>query len=193
MKPLKYITALIICLAFVFLAHSALEVTEKVSALSNENAALKTKIGALSLQIDNNHDTISAYQAQIDSMTQQITVMQQEQAVLKERTDYLDRGGDRGEKKIMHCTAYWEGSCGKSPDDPLYGITASGEYVREGFVAAGLELRIGTKVYIPSLGKTYTVMDRGGAIDNGDLDIYMPTRSACMAFGVQDLEAWIME
>jgi 3D (Asp-Asp-Asp) domain-containing protein len=93
------------------------------------------------------------------------------------------RGGERGERRIMEVTAYWEGSCGKTPDDPEYGITASGEYVQDGFIAAGQELKIGQKVYIPYFDKTFVVMDRGKLITNGHLDIYMKTEKLCDEFG----------
>ena len=102
-----------------------------------------------------------------------------------------DRGGERG--RVMEVTAYWEGSCGKAPDDPLYGITASGEYVQDGFIAAGPELKMGTKVYIPSLRKVFTVKDRGGMITNGHLDVYMTTHKACISFGRQTLEVYVMD
>jgi 3D (Asp-Asp-Asp) domain-containing protein len=94
----------------------------------------------------------------------------------------------------MEVTAYWEGSCNKAPDDPEYGITASGEYVQDGFIAAGPELKIGQKVYIPYFDRTFTVMDRGKDITNGHLDIYMRTAKACFEFGrVKQMEVYVMD
>ena len=108
------------------------------------------------------------------------------------KLDEPDRGKQRGERRIMEATAYWEGSCGKAPDDPLYGITASGEYVQEGFIAAGPELKIGTKVYIPYFDKIFTVMDRGRMITDGHLDVYMEDYASCMEFGRRELEVWVL-
>lgn len=83
---------------------------------------------------------------------------------------------------ILNCTAY----------------TATGNATASGVmptanhtVAAWSGLPFGTKIYIPSMGITYTVEDRGGAVTEGIVDIYMDTYDQCIQFGRQNLEAYI--
>ena len=72
------------------------------------------------------------------------------------------------------------------------GITASGERVQEGrTIAADPGIPFGTEVYIPSLGGTYIVEDRGGSIRGDRLDLYIEDLDRALEFGVQELEVWI--
>jgi 3D (Asp-Asp-Asp) domain-containing protein len=117
------------------------------------------------------------YKAQLDTLTAQVRLLQEQ------KQDKADRGELRGTRRIMEVTAYWEGSCGKAPDDLEYGITSSGKYVQDGYIAAGPEFKIGQQIYIPYFNKTFTVMDRGKDIVNGHLDVYMRTEKLCNEFG----------
>lgn len=84
--------------------------------------------------------------------------------------------------------------CGKSN-----GITSSGAPAKEWYtIAAGSGLPIGTVVYIPALankpnGGWFVVEDRGGAISNNKIDIYMGSHSAAIQFGRKTLECYIYE
>lgn len=159
----------------------------QVSILNQQNNGLKRQIEAL----EKKSAEIAGYKAQIDNLTQQVSQLRES---YQQVTGKLSRGGERITKRVMHCTAYWEGSCGKTPDDPAYGITASGKRVQEGMIAAYWpELPKGTRVYIPALDKVYTVEDKGGAIGRGDVYIYMPTARECFEFGVRDLEVWVID
>lgn len=86
----------------------------------------------------------------------------------------------------MEVTAYSEHyeSCGKHPGEEGYGITASNKRIREGMIAAPPSIPFGTKVYIEGMG-VYTVEDRGGAITEGHLDVYMTTHKEALIFGRQ--------
>ena len=79
----------------------------------------------------------------------------------------------------LECTAY----CDK-------GITASGEYVREGICAMdrvnGKVVPFGSKVVLPN-GKVLIVKDRFGAGHNNHLDIWMPSEDECWQFGRKNL------
>lgn len=89
-------------------------------------------------------------------------------------------------------TAYTAGeeSTDKEPDDEDYGVTASGEKVKENHtVACPDPLPFGTKIHIPELDETYVCEDRGSAITNGRLDIYTEDLDDALDFGVQNLEA----
>ena len=87
-----------------------------------------------------------------------------------------------------------EQCCGKTD-----GITASGEKVRAWYtVAAGKEYAIGTIIYIPALADKpnegwFIVQDRGGAIKNGKLDIFLNTHNEALEYGRKTLECYIYE
>ena len=65
-------------------------------------------------------------------------------------------------------------------------------------VAAGKSIPFGTVIYIPyfenySNGGWFVVQDRGGAITDGKIDIYMSSESACNSFGRRNLECYIYD
>ncbi len=84
--------------------------------------------------------------------------------------------------------------CGKSN-----GITSSGAPAKEWYtIAAGAGFPVGTVVYIPALankpnGGWFVVEDRGGAISNNKIDIYMGSHAAAIQFGRKTLECYIYE
>lgn len=84
--------------------------------------------------------------------------------------------------------------CGKTN-----GITSSGAQAKEWYtVAAGSGYPIGTVIYIPALankpnGGWFVVEDRGGAISNNRIDIYMGSHSSAIQFGRKNLECYIYE
>ena len=87
-----------------------------------------------------------------------------------------------------------EKCCGKTD-----GITASGELATEWCtIAAGRKYELGTVIYIPDLadmpnGGWFIVQDRGGAISDEKLDVYMSTHQKALEFGRQYLECYIYE
>ncbi len=97
---------------------------------------------------------------------------------------------------IMEVTAYTAGyeSTQKRPGDPGYGITYSGTQVKQWrTVAAGPDIPLGTRLFIPELadkpnGGIFIVEDRGGAISNAHLDIYMDHLHEARSWGRQHLE-----
>ena len=99
--------------------------------------------------------------------------------------------------KTLNTSAYTASTCGKSPTSKGYGVTASGAKASSWYtVAAGKAYPIGTVIYIPSMknkpnGGWFVVQDRGGAIKNNKLDIYMNTYNECIQFGRKNLECYI--
>ena len=99
----------------------------------------------------------------------------------------------------LNTTAYTEAECGKKPTDSGYGITASGAHVQEWYtVAAGKSYKMGTIIYVPYFADKpnegwFVVQDRGGAIKDNKLDVYMTTVEACNKFGRRNLECYIYE
>ena len=82
--------------------------------------------------------------------------------------------------------------CGKSN-----GVTSSGNIASEWHtVAAGKGYPIGTVIYIPAFadqpnGGWFVVEDRGGAISNNRIDVYMGSHEAAIQFGRRNLECYI--
>ncbi len=99
--------------------------------------------------------------------------------------------------KTMNASAYTASECGKSPDSPGYGRTASGAQASAWHtVAAGTAYPMGTIIYIPYFkdqpnGGWFVVQDRGGSISNNKVDIYMNTYNECVTFGRRNLECYI--
>ena len=101
--------------------------------------------------------------------------------------------------KTLNASAYTASTCGKSPSSSGYGITSSGARASAWCtVAAGKSYPVGTIIYIPYFankpnGGWFVVQDRGGAISNNKLDIYMNTYSECINFGRKNLECYIYQ
>ena len=100
----------------------------------------------------------------------------------------------------FNCTAYTlrEEECGRTVGEDGYGITASGARVQEWYtIAASKNLPFGTIVYIPYFKDKpnhgiFVVQDRGGAITSGHIDVYMQDYDEAVAFGRQNLEAYVL-
>lgn len=79
------------------------------------------------------------------------------------------------------------------------GITSSGASAKEWHtIAAGSGYPIGTVIYIPALadkpnGGWFVVEDRGGAISNNRIDIYMNSHHSAILFGRRNLECYVYE
>lgn len=97
----------------------------------------------------------------------------------------------------LNASAYTASTCGKAPGSKGYGITASGARA-SGWctVAAGKGYPLGTIIYIPYFankpnGGWFIVQDRGGAISNNKLDVYMNTYNECISFGRRNLQCYV--
>lgn len=102
-------------------------------------------------------------------------------------------------QKTMNVSAYTASTCGKSPSSPGYGVTSSGAKASAWYtVAAGSGYKIGTIIYIPYFENApnqgwFVVQDRGGAISNSKLDVYMDTYNECINFGRRNLTCYVYE
>ena len=93
---------------------------------------------------------------------------------------------------IENCTVTWytADTCGKAPDHPAYGITASGEPVEEGVTCAvdpsviplGAEVRV---LYADGSGETFRATDTG--VKGEWVDIYTPDYDYAVQCGLQKL------
>ncbi|MBO5348685.1 MAG: G5 domain-containing protein [Clostridia bacterium] len=93
----------------------------------------------------------------------------------------------------LNASAYCAASCGGNTKTAC-GATAKAWYT----VAAGKGYAMGTIIYIPYFanqpnGGWFIVQDRGGAITNNKLDVYMSSYSECINFGRRNLECYIYE
>jgi 3D (Asp-Asp-Asp) domain-containing protein len=194
----RYVLALFCACALVFMGYAVGMTYKWVQTRLAETTALKSNLGALSLQIVNNKAEIEQYKTQINSLSAEISSLRQE---VEHKQDKADRGGERGTRRMMSVTAYDLSveSCGKLPSHPEYSITASGERVKEWYtVAAGPELPFGTQIFIPYFADKpnkgiFTVQDRGSAVKDGCIDVYIADNAECWEFGRQKLEVWVME
>lgn len=96
--------------------------------------------------------------------------------------------------EIYEVTAYTAGpeSTGKRPGDEGYGITTSGNRVKEGLtVSCPKELTLGTRIVIEGVGER-RCDDRGGAIKGKRLDLYIADLDRALNFGRQKLKVRIV-
>jgi resuscitation-promoting factor RpfB len=81
----------------------------------------------------------------------------------------------------MRAASYKPSSTGKSADDPLFGITATGAKLKKGIVAVDPHMiPLGTLLYIPSYGMA-TAADTGGAVQGLVIDL---------GYGDDDYQEW---
>lgn len=94
-------------------------------------------------------------------------------------------------KRLVIITAY-SSALEETDDSPF--ITASGSYVRDGIIAANF-LKIGTQVKIPALygDKIFVVEDRMAKKNSHKVDIWMPSKSLALQFGVKRAEILVLE
>lgn len=103
---------------------------------------------------------------------------------------YLKSGNKSGNKKSVKRTLKV-----KAYAYTGHGMTSTGRRPVAGRTIA-VDPRIipyGSKVYIPSLGRTYIAEDCGGGIKGNKIDIYMGSQSACNRFGVKYLTVQIIK
>lgn len=88
-------------------------------------------------------------------------------------------------------TAY--SSTPEETDDTPF-ITASGSHVRDGIVATNL-LPFGTKVMIPEYfgDKVFVVEDRMHSRKDNNLDVWMPSKSLALKFGITYTKIVVIE
>lgn len=166
----------------------ALENQENINVINEQIEVLQQQV-----------EVLPSISSDIAKITEQIDVLSSK---VETNRNELDNKISRGSADVrrMRVTAYDLSveSCGKLPNHPLYGITASGESVEEWYtVAAGPELKFGTRVYIPYFRDApnkgiFVVKDRGGAIKRNCIDVYMADGNACRVFGVKMLEVYVL-
>lgn len=93
--------------------------------------------------------------------------------------------------------------CGKSPDNPGYGVTRSGLKIEPGIgmkvIAVDPKvIPLGSKVYVEGLNGVFdygyaVAADTGGAIKNNKIDLYMDTHDATIQWGIKSVRVYVIE
>ena len=115
-------------------------------------------------------------------------VQVQTKSIITSRSSYSRTSGISGQSGVYKVTAYCacKQCCGKTN-----GITASGARATANHtIAAPRTFAFGTKVIIN--GITYTVEDRGGAIQGNRIDIYMNSHAEALQWGVRYVEVEVL-
>ncbi|WP_303984516.1 3D domain-containing protein [Niallia circulans] len=139
---------------------------------------------------------LTADQAALQRANQRIKTLEGEVKALKKPTKHVVKRKQKAPKlaQTYEVTAYTNGaeSTGKSAGDPDYGITASGARTKTGHtIACPPSMAFGTRLNIEGIG-VRTCEDRGGAIMEGHIDLYVAGVSEAQSFGRQRLKAEII-
>lgn len=197
MKRLSYLTYIIVLITIavylVIIANNITVMAARINVLEETISDQREEIFQQNIVINKG---IHALTLQIDKLKEE---SQQDDSIIEEQS--ISRGGSRPEPITMRVTAYDLSylSCRKYPDHPEYGNTASGQSVKEWHtIAAGPEIPFGTQVFIPFFqdkpnSGVFVVQDRGSAITENCLDVYMPIYSDCMEFGVKNLDVYVLD
>jgi 3D (Asp-Asp-Asp) domain-containing protein len=113
----------------------------------------------------------------------------------RKRQEQIAREKEQNKQIYYEVTAYTAGyeSTQKHKGDVGYGITASGAPVKEGrTIACPPSLKFGTRVNIEGIG-IRVCEDRGGAIKQGHLDLYMSNLNDALNFGRKRLLVEILK
>lgn len=115
---------------------------------------------------------------------------------IEEKASMLDNAQRLGEAKItFYCVC--EKCCGKTPDHPAYGITASGRTAVPGAsVAVDPSLiPLGSEVLIDygdGVIHTYSADDTGGAVKGNHIDVCSTDHQTALTLGVKTAEVWFI-
>ena len=98
-------------------------------------------------------------------------------------------------KVSAYCSC--EKCCDKAPDDPWYGITATGTKAAQGRTIAvdPKVIPYGSVVYFDGIDGFggYVAEDCGGAIKGNEIDLYFDSHEEALKWGVRELEVYAME
>lgn len=166
--------------------HFERELYYKDKIIKNNYTQYKTELGLLEAVNEELSRTIDDQSKIIDAKSSEIYMLQQQL-----EKSQVDSELPSVEFEITAYTAGYE-STQKKKGDKGYGITASGTYVKEGrTIACPPSLEFGTKLNIEGIGLR-VCEDRGGAIKEGHLDLYMDSLSAAIEFGRKTLSVEIL-
>lgn len=156
---------------------------ERVGIVEDENIELQELVDGYEEEINAYKELTIIYEDLIEMHEELISIYEEKESNIDTYETY-------------ELTAYTAGveSTGKTSNHPEYGITASGKKVKENkTIACPKSIDFGTEVYIPYFDNVFVCQDRGSAIKEGHIDIYMPSLVNALEFGRQKLEVKILE
>jgi len=111
------------------------------------------------------------------------------------------RSGNLSYSRVLSlsATAYDASSCGKTPGQRGYGITATGAKAQKGVVAVDPSvIPLGTKLYIESADGKYVygyavAADKGSAIKGNRIDLCFNTNSEAISFGRRNVKVYVLK
>lgn len=139
-----------------------------------------------------NKHLISQKVNEINDLNTQLNQIKNENDNLKKK---LEARKEVDNKRYYTITFYTNGyeSTQKKVGDIGYGVTASGTKATAGrTIAAPESIPFGTKVYIEGIG-TRVVEDRGGAIADGHIDVFVNDVNTARSLGKQTLLVEILD
>lgn len=175
------------------------EVQDSLEKIKRENRELKELKEQLELEIIDLNERLEAKKAAESLAASQKKKEEEAAKAAQQASKPSESSPSGGSYRTMNVTAYSLDGGAYSPDSPYYGMTASGAYVTPWYtVAAGPSIPFGTRIYIPYFkdypnGGIFVVQDRGGAVGDGNLDIYMESTSDAWNFGRRDLEVQFLD
>ncbi|MCY7451801.1 3D domain-containing protein [Bacillus altitudinis] len=146
---------------------------------------------------------LTADQAALQRANQRIKTLEGEVEALKKtkakkppvkKTQAKPKRPAKQPTQTYEVTAYTNGaeSTGKSAGHPDYGVTASGARTKTGHtIACPPSMAFGTRLNIEGVG-VRTCEDRGGAITEGHIDLYVAGVAEAQSYGRKQLKAEII-
>lgn len=171
------------------------EMVSKNNKLKKDKATLEKEKVKVKSELDKQNKTVKKLQKRINTLEAaevSPTISSKKTVSKKIPQDKVKASATSlGTYEVTAFTAGHE-STGKNPGDPAYGITASGKKVKEGVtIACPPEIELGTKLHIEGIG-VRTCEDRGGAIKNFKLDLYVASLAEAQSFGRQKREVKVV-
>jgi 3D (Asp-Asp-Asp) domain-containing protein len=182
-------------------------VTENNSEEKNETKVENEK----QTNVEVNKDDIQKVEDKAEEIKEEIKPVKEiaSRNTTTSRGAYVDRTGGVPETykevKDMKATAYClcKKCCGKSVDNPEYGVTRSGLKIvpNTGMKVIAVDPKViplGTWVYVEGLNGApdygYAIAaDTGGAIKNNKIDLYMDSHDATYQWGIKDVKVYILK
>lgn len=148
------------------------ELQTEIALIENDNNILRNKIEILEVDKQLLNDEIEE---------------------LKDFRDVLSKSSYIGDFEITYYTANFE-STGKNPGDKFYGITKSGEPVKEDYTISAdwSILPKNSVVYVENVG-VRVVQDTGSAIIDKKIDVYEPDLATALKNGRHMAGVYVIE
>ena len=152
--------------------NTAGELQTEIALIENVNNILRNKIEILELDKQLLNDEIED---------------------LKDFRDVLSKSSYIGDFEVTYYTANFE-STGKTPEHPEYGITKSGEPVKEDYTISAdwAVLPKNSVVYVENIG-VRVVQDTGSAIVDKKIDVYEPNIEIALSNGRHMAGVYVIE